>query len=166
MSQELFVAVAQSNIRKVKKAIESIQKLREDNSGLDFNINSEIIPKQTILDIATQEASEHSNLPQHPSNEVVILLRNAGAILFSEIPVDPVDSAEEEEEENFNGILGGENLVRVSPAPPSAPKPPVHPTSKSSTIANGIASLRRRGGRKTKQLRIKKTKKSRKHLRR
>jgi hypothetical protein len=163
MSQELFIAVAQSNIQRVRTAIRALTKTR----GI-LTINNELYPKQTILDIATQEAKEHRNSPEHPSNAIVTILREAGAILFSEIAVPQAvpQANQEEAETNYNNILGGNEPVPVSPAPP--PKPPLYPVGQPASISNGIAlRATRRGGRKRNKNKKKtKAKKSRKHLRR
>jgi hypothetical protein len=167
MSQELFVAVADSDIAKVINAIETMQRTNENS---DLTINNDIFPNTNILDIATRLAKDQS--PEHPSNEVVRLLREAGAFLSSEIPVAGVVEGQNEENLNrmtglnLNAILGGNNLSRV-PSPSLPPKPPLHPvqTTPTTTIPGGIASRPKRGGRKTKRVKSK-SKKSRKHLRR
>lgn len=149
MSEALLNAVEESNI---KKLLAAIQKLRQQN----IDINDEIFSNKTILDYAIDVAGD--SLENSNSKKIIGILREEGAITFLEYSNLP---AQEENVSNPNISIA--NSHEIPPHLTLPPKPPLHPVSQSSIIPNGIASLRKKGGRKTKK---KKSKKSRKHLRR
>ena len=166
MSQALFIAVAQSNIKKLRAAI---QELNKNN----IDINNEIFSGKTILDIAIETAGD--NLENSSSKKIIGILREEGAITFLENSSLPDNEEPNIWRNNFslanfpvNSLALPVTLPPPSPkaaeVPPNLPRHPV--SSRKGIIHNGIASLPRKGGRKTKT-RTKtrtKSKKSRKHL--
>jgi hypothetical protein len=188
MSRELFLAVSSGEIDEVRNILE--------NLGESKNIlNIPFFPQHTMLDIAIQEAKDHATLSDSAKyNEIVEILKAAGAVPFSEIQLRPNEEGEEDEENNGqeNNIEGPNGLVPFSPrapevprAPqvprvpqvPRAPLPPNLPKAPKylgPPIINpaGIAVKPKRGGKTKKAKKAKKTrtqskvKKSRKHLRR
>ena len=164
MSHALFAAVAQSNIEKLKVAI---QELHKNN----IDINNEIFSGKTILDIAIETAGD--NLENSSSKKIIGILKKEGAITFLEKSKLPNNENENENKENIwgesNFSLGNNHGIPVPLAPPP-PKPPLHPPLPKDvkpTISKGIAIPTTKGGRKTKKLKkSKKSRKSRKHLRR
>ena len=149
MSEALLKAVKNSNIKKLKLAI---QQLQENN----VDINDEIFSNKTILDYAIDVAGD--SLENSDSKKIIGILREEGAITFLEYSNLPA-----QEGNMWESNIPLANSHEIPEPLTLPPKPPLHPVSQSSIIRNGIASLPRKGGRKTRK---NKTKKSRKHLRR
>jgi hypothetical protein len=168
MSQALFIAVAQSNIKKLRAAI---QELNKNN----IDINNEIFSGKTILDIAIETAGD--NLENSSSKKIIGILKEEGAITFLENSSLPDNEEPKIWGNNFslanfpvNSLALPVTLPPPSPkaaeVPPNLPRHPV--SSRKGIIRNGIASLPRKGGRKIQTRRKRKTstksKKSRKLL--
>jgi len=179
MSRELFLAVSSGEIDEVRNILE--------NLGESKNIlNIPFFPQHTMLDIAIQEAKDHTTLSDSAKyNEIVEMLKGAGAVPFSEIQLRPNEEGEEDEENNSqeNNVEGPNGLVPFLPRAPEVPRVPQVPRAPQipraplppnlpkapkylgPPIRNPAGIAVKKGG-KTKKGRTKKSKKSRKHLRR
>jgi hypothetical protein len=178
MSRELFLAISTGEIDEVRNILE--------NLGESKNIlNIPFFPQYTMLDIAIQEAKDHATLSDSAKyNEIVEILKAAGAVSFSEIPLRPNEEGEEGEPNNGepnNGLVPflprASEVPRVPQVPrfpqvPRAPLPPNLPKAPKylgPPIRNPAGIAVKKGGKtkKAKKTRTKvKAKKSRKHLRR